>query len=382
MKLDKKADISYQAGLEFSADTDKLRQQGLYRKERIISARNSVNIEIDGQPLINFCSNDYLDLACDPRISTAMNAAAQKFGTGSGASPLVSGKTVLHHELEELLAQLTGRDRVLLFSCGYMANLAVISGLVRSRGDEVFEDKLCHASMIDGAAISPACLKRYQHASPASLKKLLLTSSAKRKLVLTESVFSMDGDIAPITEIARCCHEQQACLVVDDAHGFGVIGNKGWGGLDFFDLDQSAVPLLMATFGKAVGVSGAFIAGPDSLLESLVQGARPYIYSTAPPIPLVAAIKQSLHIMSEEPERRLHLDALIQRFRTGAEHLGIKLLPSETPIQPVVIGDPDETVDVSRRLEQQGFFVSAIRPPTVPANTSRLRITLSAGHAP
>jgi len=363
-----------------SADLQQLELDGLYRKERILNARQGVEIEIDGNRLINFCSNDYLGLANHPRIARAMQDAAVEFGTGSSASPLVSGKTVLHRSLEEKLADVTKRDRVLLMSCGYMANLAIVAGLVSSRNQWIFEDRLCHASMVDAARLSGARLKRYTHASPASLEGLLGAAQRDLKLVLTESVFSMDGDLAPLHELSGLCRKHRACLVVDDAHGFGVLGNNGLGGLDHFSLDQSAVPLLMATFGKALGTYGAFIAGPAALIETLVQRARTYIYTTSLPAPLAAAAHEALKVHEDEPERRDHLASRIRRFRSGVRQLGIKTTSAETPIQPVIIGDSKKTQLASRMLEQNGLFISAIRPPTVPRNSSRLRITLSAGH--
>ncbi len=309
-----------------------------------------------------------------------MQAAADKYGVGSTASPLVCGKSALHELLEQKLARLTGRDRALILSCGYMANLAIVSSLASTRGQAIFADRLCHASMLDGAMISRSTKKRYAHASPTALENILKRTAEKSRLVLTESVFSMDGDIAPLPELAQLCRQYKACLVVDDAHGFGVIGKQGLGGMEHFSLGQTDVPLMMATFGKALGVYGAFIAGPDDLIDTLVQRARPYIYSTALPAPIIAAVYEALDVMQEEPNRREQLESLIQRFRSGAAGRGITITTSNTPIQPVIIGDANKAVMVSRLLEQNGIFVSAIRPPTVPRNSSRLRITLSANH--
>lgn len=361
-------------------EREQLQREGLYRKERIVEARRGVQIQIDGNQLINFCSNDYLGLASHPRISRAMQAAADNYGVGSTASPLVCGKSSLHDILERKLARLTGRDRALILSCGYMANLAILSALASSRAQTIFEDRLCHASMVDGAIISRATKKRYAHASPVALESILKNTAGKSRLVLTESVFSMDGDIAPLPELSQLCRQYHACLIVDDAHGFGVIGKQGLGGMDHFSLGQADVPLMMATFGKALGVYGAFIAGPDDLIDALVQRARPYIYSTALPAPVIAAVNEALDVMQEEPQRRNHLGSLIQRFQTGAAQCGMKIMTSNTPIQPVIVGDANKAVMVSRLLEQNGIFVSAIRPPTVPQNSSRLRITLSANH--
>lgn len=361
-------------------DREQLRSEGLYRKERIVEARKGTLLQIEGKDLINFCSNDYLGLASHPGISQAMQAATDKYGIGSTASPLVCGKSALHESLEQKLAKLTGRDRALILSCGYMANLAIVSGLVNSRKQIIFEDRLCHASMVDGAMNSRSVTKRYAHANPDSLEALLKKTTGKPGLVLTESVFSMDGDIAPLREISWLCKQHNVCLVVDDAHGFGVIGDQGLGGMDHFSLSQSDVPLMMATFGKALGVYGAFVAGSEDLIETLVQRARPYIYSTALPTPVIAAVHFALDIMQAEPTRREQLGLLIHRFRSGADRLGIRLAGSMTPIQPVILGDANKTLKASQLLEQKGFFVSAIRPPTVPRNSSRLRITLTASH--
>lgn len=360
-------------------DTQLLRDE-LFRKERIIEQRQGTEIKVDGKWLLNFCSNNYLGLASHTRIKLAMQAAADRYGTGSTASPLVCGKSALHFALEQKLASITGRDRALLLSCGYMANLAILSALTGARDQQILADRHCHASMVDGAMTSRSVFKRYPHSDPAALEQLLRNAGDTPALVLTESVFSMDGDIAPLPALARICRSYQACLVVDDAHGFGVLGREGLGGLDHFSLGQTEVPLMMATFGKALGVYGAFIAGPDQLIETLVQRARPYVYSTALPPPVIAAVYESLDVMREEPGRRQRLLVAIHRFQSGAARLGIPVAPFVTPIQPVIIGDAGKAVLISELLEQDGFFIRAIRPPTVPTNTSRLRITLSADH--
>lgn len=355
--------------------------KGLFRTERIVNARNGMEVEIDGKRLVNFCSNDYLGLSSHPRIIEAMHKAAITFGVGSSASPLVCGKTILHSLLEGRLAKVMKRDRVLLMSCGYMANLAIITALSFSRNQPVIEDRLCHASMVDGAKLAGVKLKRFAHASAESLEKVLSSVDSEFKLVLTESVFSMDGDIAPLPQLSIVCRKYQACLVVDDAHALGVLGDNGLGSMDHFSLGQSDVPLIMGTFGKALGVYGAFIAGDENLIEMLVQKARPYIYSTALPVPLVAAIDEALDIIEEESDRREALFDRVHHFRAGAANFGIKTVSANTPIQAVVIGDMNRTMRISKMLEEYGFFVSGIRPPTVPRNTSRLRITLSSAHS-
>jgi len=360
---------------------EQLKQQGLFRKERIVESKNGTIINIGGKKLINFCSNDYLGLSSHPDVVKAMQDAVIEFGAGSTASPLVCGKTALHLSLEQKLAKVTGRDRALILSCGYMANMAIISSLVRNKSQWIFQDKLCHASMVDGALISRATLKRYAHADPSALEKLLSKlNKDDSALVFTESVFSMDGDIAPLSNLSSVCQQYGACLVVDDAHGFGVIGKNGLGGADYFSLGQKEVPLIMATFGKALGVYGAFIAGPENLIEAFVQRARPYIYSTALPVPIIVAVSTAVDVMQKEPEHRTKLVSLINYFLSGANKRGIEVKNNITPIQPIILGDASRAVRLAQLLEEHGIFVRAIRPPTVPTKSSRLRITLSASH--
>lgn len=361
-------------------NTALLTDQGLLRKERIIQQRNGVEVCINGKWLVNFCSNDYLGLSAHPRIKEAMVNAVHHYGAGSSASPLVCGKSGVHEDLEYKLARITGRDRALLLSCGYMANLAIQSALVRGRNTLVVEDRLCHASIVDAATISRVKFKRYKHASPEALEKILIENCGQPTMVLTESVFSMDGDLAPLPELAALCGRYNACMVVDDAHGFGVLGKQGLGGTEYFSLDQNAVPLIMATFGKALGVYGAFVAGPDHLIEAMVQRARPYIYSTALPVPVVAAASTALDVLMQDPQPREHLHQLMKHFHSGVRGMGLDLPAPMSPIFPVIIGDAGRTVELSQMLEAEGVFVSAIRPPTVPRNTSRLRITLTAAH--
>lgn len=359
---------------------EQLQQQGLFRQERTVESRSGTLISLGGKTLINFCSNDYLGLSCHPDVVLAMQDAVKGFGAGSTASPLVCGKTVLHQLLEQKLAKVTGRDRALILSCGYMANMAIVSTLARDRAQWIVQDKLCHASMVDGAMSSRASLKRYAHADPSALEKILSKKKNGKAIVFTESVFSMDGDIAPLSSLSSVCSQYGACLVVDDAHGFGVIGKNGLGGTDYFSLSQKEVPLVMATFGKALGVYGAFIAGTEDLIEAFVQRARPYIYSTALPVPIVAAVSAAVDIMQNEPEHRSKLVTLINYFLSGASSRGIKVNNNITPIQPIILGDASRAVRLEQLLEENGLFVRAIRPPTVPRNSSRLRITLSASH--
>ncbi|MGK0297526.1 MAG: 8-amino-7-oxononanoate synthase [Gammaproteobacteria bacterium] len=358
-----------------------LQQQGLYRKGRAIHNVNETEVKIDGNILINFCSNDYLGLSSHPKLKQAINDSLLSGGAGSCASPMICGKTHLHAELEKKIANITGRDKALLFSCGYMANIGVIQALTQSQKFVIYLDKLCHASIIDGAVLSRTRFKRYQHASMGSLRALMERSPLTEKLVLTESVYSMDGDIAPLSLLSTLCHEHAACLVVDDAHGFGVMGDSGLGAMDEYGLTQTDVPLLMATFGKALGVGGAFVAGKAELIEILEQRARPYIYSTSLPVPVVAAVIAALELLDEEPERRLRLRRLIEHFHQQANKASIQVSKSTSQIQPIIIGGANETMRVRDLLEQEGLFVAGIRQPTVPRGTSRLRITLSASHS-
>jgi len=362
-------------------DLKSLQQQGLHRKGRATLNISETEVKVGGNALINFCSNDYLGLSSHPKLKQAINDALLSGGVGSCASPMVSGKTLLHVELENKIACITGRDKALLFSCGYMANIGVIQALTQSQNFSIFLDRLCHASIIDGVVLSRSKFKRYQHSSMASLRALMERSQSIEKLVLTESVYSMDGDIAPLSELSEICHEHAACLVVDDAHGFGVLGDSGLGAMDEYGLTQTDVPLLMATFGKALGVGGAFVAGKAEMIEVLEQRARPYIYSTSLPIPIIAAVIASLDILDDEPERREHLRRLVKHFHHQAKKMSIQVSNSDSQIQPIIIGDANETMRVCDLLEREGLLVAGIRQPTVPRGTSRLRITLSALHS-
>lgn len=365
---------------DLAAALTERRQQQRYRQRLEQQAPAGREAVIHGQRLINFCGNDYLGLANHPRLVSAFKKAADEFGVGSGASHLVCGHSHYHHALEAQLAVFCGRPRALLFSTGYMANLGVIQALV-GKGDAVFEDRLNHASLIDGGLASGARFRRYQHADAVSLASQLADSDAHRKLVVTDGVFSMDGDVAPLVALADVCEQHQAWLMVDDAHGFGVLGEQG-GGCVAEQGMQSRVPVLVGTLGKAFGTFGAFVAGSDELIETLIQFARPYIYTTALPPAVAAATLASLALLQEESWRREKLQSLIARFRQGAVQRGFRLMDSATPIQPLLIGEDGEALAMSQRLRERGFLISAIRPPTVPEGTARLRITLSAAHEP
>lgn len=363
---------------ELAANLARRHTDGLYRRRNVVESRQGPAISVDGHRLLNFCSNDYLGLAADPRLTEALRDGAAHYGVGSGAAHLVCGHSAAHHALEEELAAFTGRHRALLFSTGYMANLAVISALV-GRGDSVFEDRLNHASLIDGGLLSQARFKRYAHADVAILRDQL-TGGAGRKLVATDSVFSMDGDRAPLAALAQACADQQAILLVDDAHGMGVLGEGGRGSVQAAGLSQQQVPILMGTLGKALGTSGAFVAGSEVLIETLIQHARPYIYTTATPPAIAQASRAALRIVQDESWRRQRLNELVTRFRREAEGLGLSLVDSATPIQPVMAGSVARAQAWSAALQAAGILVTAIRPPTVPVGTARLRITFSALH--
>ncbi|NIN34047.1 MAG: 8-amino-7-oxononanoate synthase [Gammaproteobacteria bacterium] len=372
------SDSIYDAGL--SSSLADIREQGLFRSPPIIEQREGTRIVVNHRPLINFCSNDYLGLAQHPQIKQAMAEAAQRYGTGSSASPLICGKTTLHQQLEQKIAKLTGRDRALLFNCGFMANLAAVSALVGGGKLEIFLDRLCHASILDGVLASGVRFQRYPHVDMAGLKNRLDKPVDSTRLVITESIFSMDGDIAPLDEISRLCRRSDTLLYIDDAHGLGVLGKSGRGALEHFMLGQDEAPLVMGTFGKALGVHGAFVAGKEAYIDLLIQRARPYIYSTSMPAPVAAAALKALEVLNAEQHRRAHLHELIDHYNTGLAAKGFEAGTS-TPIQPLIIGSAQKTMEICECLQDQGVFVMGIRPPTVARGESRLRITLSASHS-
>ncbi len=359
---------------------DERREAALYRARRIAETAQQPEMRIDGRNLLVFCSNDYLGLANHPDVVRAMQQGAADYGSGSGAAHLITGHTAAHHALEEELAEFTGRPRALLFSTGYMANLGVISALL-GRGDRIFEDRLNHASLLDAGLLSRARMIRYAHADASVLQRQLGEAGAGRKLIATDGVFSMDGDLAPLPELAGLARSHDAWLMVDDAHGLGVLGQEGRGSLDHFGLGPDQVQILMGTLGKAFGTFGAFVAGDEALIETLIQQARCYVYTTAPPAAVAEATRASLRIARQESWRRERLRQLIARFREGAQALGLPLMDSPTPIQPVLAGSAEQAVAWSRQLEEQGILVSAIRPPTVPEGSARLRITFCANHS-
>ena len=350
----------------------------LYRHRPLLESPQGPHVVVDGQPLLAFCNNDYLGLANHPQVIEAWQQGASRWGVGGGASHLVIGHSRAHHALEEALAEFTGRPRALLFSNGYMANMGAVTALV-GQGDTVLEDRLNHASLLDAGLLSGARFNRYLHNDAASLGKRL-EKAVGDTLVVTDGVFSMDGNLADLPALAREAKAKGAWLMVDDAHGFGPLGATGGGIVEHFGLGLDDVPVLIGTLGKAFGTSGAFVAGSEALIESLIQFARPYIYTTSQPPALACATLKSLELLRSEHWRREHVNLLIRQFRQGAEQIGLQLMDSLTPIQPILIGDSAKAVQVSQQLRARGLLVTAIRPPTVPVGGARLRVTLSAAH--
>ena len=351
----------------------------LRRKRRVVEAVDGALLRVDGTPLLSFCSNDYLGLSQHPALIDAAQRAAASYGVGAGASPLVSGHTAAHAALEDELAEFVCLPRALYFHAGYAANVGVIPALV-GRGDAVFSDALNHACLIDGARLSRAEVWVYPHNDVDTLEQQLAASTARRKLVISDAVFSMDGDIAPVPQLLALCERHGALLMIDDAHGFGVLGRGGRGTAAHFGL-RSPHLIYMATLGKAAGVAGAFVAGDDAAIEWILQSARTYIFSTAAPAMIAEALRASLRVIDAEAWRRDHLFRLIAQLRAGLAGLPWLNTESPTAIQPLIVGANQQALDVMAGLRERGLWVPAIRPPTVPAGTARLRITLSAAHS-
>jgi len=359
-------------------ELDQRKEKGLLRQRRLLDSPQAEHIVANNQPFLSFCSNDYLGLANHPELISAMQKAAGDSGVGSGASNLITGHHRYHDDLEKQLAQFVGLPAALLFSTGYMANIGVLGALV-GRCDAIFADKLNHACLNDGGYYSLADFHRFAHNDVAALEKLLIESTAKQKLIAVDAVFSMDGDIAPIPEYLALCEKYDAYLYIDDAHGFGVLGTHGEGSMAHFNIKSPRI-IMMATLGKAAGVAGAFVAGEKVVIDYLIQTAKSYVYSTPAPPALSATLSASVKLIEQGDALRTHLQQLISYFK---EHLTLKkwhLLPSETSVQPLVVGGNLEALALSEYLQAQGILVPAIRPPTVPVNTARLRISLSAAH--
>ena len=354
------------------------RDRNLYRERRILDSPQGPEVVVDNKPYLAFCSNDYLGLANHPALVKALKEAAGQYGVGSGAAHLVTGHSTVHAALEAELADWAGTQRALLFSTGYMANLGVASALL-GRGDCLFEDRLNHASLLDAARLSGARLVRYEHAEAGRLAaRIRATGSCA--MVASDGVFSMEGDLAPLPDLARIADASGAWLLIDDAHALGVLGEQGRGSYRHFDVAIGGNRILMGTLGKAFGSFGAFVAGSEVLIETLIQSARTYIYTTATPPALAAATRAALRLVQDEGWRREKLADLIRRFRDGARELGFELMPSRTPIQPLLVGGAAAALSLSTQLRHRGILVPAIRPPTVPEGAARLRITLSAVH--
>jgi len=369
-------------------DLDERAARGLLRQRRTLETPQSPHIIVDSKPYLAFCSNDYLGLANHPQLIAALQQGAQEWGAGAGAAHLVSGHFAPHQQLEDRLAAFVGKPAALLFSTGYMANLGVVQALA-GKGDTVFADKINHASLNDAMLLSRAAVKRYRHGDLAQLAQLLAQTKNGRKLVITDAVFSMDGDLALLRELLDLCERFDAWLYVDDAHGFGVLGQQGRGSLfqapppkgEGLGWGSSPRIIYMATLGKAAGVSGAFVAAEQAVIDTLVNHANSYVYTTAAPPALAAALLQSLQLIEQGDALRAHLHDLIVQLRNGLSDLPWPLMPSETAIQPLLIGDNRQALALSEALRARGIWVAAIRPPTVPQGTARLRITLSAAHS-
>lgn len=365
---------------DLEADLAQRRAQHRYRERLILESPQGAVIRVGDETLVSFCSNDYLGLANHPQVIGAFRAGAERYGVGAGASHLVSGHSRAHHALEEELADFVGTERALLFSTGYMANLGVVSALTE-RHETIFEDRLNHASLIDAARLTRAKLSRYPHADTNQLAKMLV-AARRPGLVTTDAVFSMDGDVAPLAELSLLASKHGVRLLADDAHGLGVLGKNGRGSFEYLDISPAPPAILMGTLGKALGVFGAFVAGEAALIETLIQRARTYIYTTALPPAVAEAARAGLKLVREESWRRERLQARVAQFRAGAQNLGLSLTSSPTPIQPLILGDTRAALAASGWLRERGILVTAIRPPTVPEGSARLRVTFSAVHEP
>lgn len=363
-----------------AANIEQRKVAGLYRQRRIRTGEQGVEVVVDGNKLLSFCSNDYLGLASHSEVKKAFISAADKEGVGSAAAHLLTGHSHYHQQLEQALAEFTGQQSALLFSSGYQANLGVIDGLM-TRGDVIIQDKFNHASLLDGGRLSAADQLRYQHSDMSALSmRLQQSEQAKQRLIVSDGVFSMDGDIAPLPELITLAKQYNAAVMIDDAHGFGVLGEHGRGSIEHCNIKATDMPIVMATFGKALGTAGAFVAADEVVIETLIQHARTYIYTTAQPAAIAAATLASLQLVEQQSWRREKLQTLIAQFRAGMGELGLPLMDSSSPIQPVLIGDDQQAISIGKSLEEQGLLVGVIRPPTVATGSARLRITLSANH--
>ena len=364
---------------DFSLQLSELAQANQLRTRRIIDGPQDASMLVDGRRVMSYASNDYLGLANHPKVVEAAMRGLKRYGLGAGSSHMVSGHMRAHHELEEKLADYIELPKALLFSSGYAANIGILTALA-GRGDTICADKLNHACLTDGALLSRANFKRYPHCDLAKLEMLLAdTKGAGRKLIVTDAVFSMDGDIAPLPELLKLAEQYDALLVIDDAHGFGVLGYRGKGALEHFNLKSERI-VYMATLGKAAGGYGAFVAGHEDIVEWILQSARTYIFTTATPPAIAAAMQASLEVMATDRERLKHLRMLIDFFSDSLKLQYAKLPFSQTAIQPILIGDNATTMAFAENLRERHMLVPAIRPPTVPPGTARLRVSITANH--
>jgi len=364
----------------FAQQLDAMEERALLRQRRVVDSGCGAVMEVDGRRLLTFCSNDYLGLAAEPALVAAAREGAQRYGVGAGASQMISGYHAPHQALEERLAEFVGMPRALCFSSGYLANIGIVTALV-APGDGVFSDQLNHASLIDGVRLSGADRHVYPHLDMVELAAQLAASRAARKLVVSDAVFSMDGDLAPLPELLALCEQHDAMLLIDDAHGFGVLGPQGRGAVAQFGLASPRI-LYMGTLGKAAGVAGAFVAGADAVIEWLLQSARTYIFETGAPPLLAHATLTAIDLIERGDLRRQRLQRLIAQLRPGLQGLRWTLGDSATPIQPLLIGSNEDALAVGAALLEQGIWAPVIRPPTVAPGTARLRISLSAAHTP
>ena len=358
---------------------NELKKAHAYRSRMVSESPQQAHQVLNGKKVINFASNDYLGLANHPKIKQAYQQGVDSWGVGSGAAHLINGHSQAHQQLEEALAEFTNRPRALLFSSGYSANLALLNSLY-DKNCTLYQDKLNHASLIDAGLSSAATFKRYKHKDTQHLQTLLQAKQTSQHAIITDGVFSMDGDIAPLNKLASIAQQHNAELVIDDAHGFGVLGKTGAGSCEHFALTAEQAPVYMATLGKAVGCYGAFVAGSETLIETLINQARNYIFTTATPPALAEAARESLNIIQSESWRRDKLNDNIQFFKNLSQQKGLETIASDTAIQPIIIGDNERLLYIKQQLFEKGFLIGAIRPPTVPKGTARIRITLTAEH--
>lgn len=369
--------------MSFSFISDQLTQrksQHLHRQSSIVMGKQSRIMRVNNKQYLNFSSNDYLGLASDPQLVKAWQHGAELFGVGSGGSYLVTGYNQVHHDVSQQLQEWLDVPAIALFSSGYSANQAIIKLLLK-KGDLLLQDKLNHASLIEAGAMSPAKMLRFKHNDMDNLSSLLSVSTGENKLVISEGVFSMDGDTAPISTLMQCCKRQQSWLMIDDAHGLGVLGESGKGSVVAQQLNNTDIEIYMATFGKALGVGGAFISGSNELIDYINNFSKPYIYTTGLPPAMVYSIGQAALMTQRQQWRRDHLFELIAYFKQQARLLDLPLMSSDTAIQPILIGASDLAMKISNTLKEKGIWATPIRPPTVPNNTARLRVTLTANHS-